>query len=266
VISIARKNEEVQIIYEDEISIGNSQDSPVKNPKNSRRNRIHPAPVLGRNQRPDNDNNRSDDRILRQGNGDILHGNNRRKEETIMTDDKIKSFDILKKPVTSPAGIMNRIKSKMFAGRKYAINMELRNGKHRTFQITPKKDNFNFEGGTYIIDQSLAYDNLDCKTYMLDYHQDFSLPIRRTIPVSDVKRAIEETGMVEVESATNPIALKRILEADVGGGIARSTAIPEFIKQFKLMIGIAMVASVLMLLLFVIKSGMLSSVTGSLGI
>jgi len=131
--------------------------------------------------------------------------------------------------------------------------------------VRSTKNYFKYLGGTYIIDDTLAYDNISSKFLMLDYHQDFCLPIKREIKWNDIQDAIEASGRYEIESSTNPSALTKILEADIGGGVARASSMPDFIKQMKLFVIIAALSSTAMLLLFMIKSGMLNSIKGGLG-
>ena len=172
---------------------------------------------------------------------------------------------ILNLPV-SIKGTKNRLLSNLFKNKTFIANFQLRNGKHTTVLIRASKNYFKYLNGTYIIDDTLAYDNISSKFLMLDYHQDFCLPIQRNIIWHDIQDAIENSGIYEIENSTNPSALTKILEADIGGGVARASAMPDFIKQMRLLVIIAAVSSTVLLLLFMIKSGMLNSVKGSLGL
>ena len=154
-------------------------------------------------------------------------------------------------------GIKNKVRTKFANTKTFLINMELRNGKHRTFLVTTKKQYFNYLGGSYIIDVNLMYDNVDSKYYCLDYHQDFALPILRKLHFKEVQEAIESSRTYEIENATNPTLLARVLEANMGEGVAKASQIPDFIKQMKLLLIIGTISSVIMLLLFVFKTGML---------
>ena len=165
----------------------------------------------------------------------------------------------------SAKGVKNRLLSNAFKNKTFIANFQLRNGKHTTVLIRASKNYFKYLNGTYIIDDTLAYDNISSKFLMLDYHQDFCLPIQRSIIWHDIQDAIENSGIYEIENSTNPSALTKILEADIGGGVARASAMPDFIKQMRLLVIIAAVSSTIMLLLFMIKSGMLNSVKGTLG-
>ena len=145
--------------------------------------------------------------------------------------------------------------------RKFIVNMQLRAGDWITFQAFPKDNKFTYAGGTYIIDENLKYYNRSAKSYCLNYHQDFSLPIKHEIPVTSIHKAIESTGICEVENSTNPSALTKVLEAKLGEGIAKASQLPDFIKQMRMLVTIGAVSSVVHLVLFVIKSGMLKQIS-----
>lgn len=156
--------------------------------------------------------------------------------------------------------IKNRMRERFFAKKTFLINMQLRNGRHTTFMVSTKNQYFKYMGAAYIIDTNLMYDNLSARHYCLDYHQDFALPIQRKINFKEVQEAIEASGMYDIESSTNPTALAKILEANMGEGVAKASAVPDFIKQMKLLLIIGTMASVILLLLFVFKTGMLQGV------
>jgi len=164
------------------------------------------------------------------------------------------------KPKKMIKGIKDVLLDKKFPDRTMLINMELRNGMHRTFMICTKKDNFNFMGGTYLIDTNLKYYLIDSKIWCLDYHQDFTLPIKRQIPIAEVQKAVEASGICEVESATNPATLENFIKAKVAEGVMKGQAIDEFLKAIRLMLIITCVAVLIHLALFVFKTGMLQGV------
>jgi len=188
----------------------------------------------------------------------IEQGHETKPHDTIVPS-KIKELPV------SIKGMKNRLLSNAFKNKTFIANFCLRNGKHTTVLVRSTKNYFKYLGGTYIIDDTLAYDNISSKFLMLDYHQDFCLPIKREIKWNDIQDAIEASGRYEIESSTNPSALTKILEADIGGGVARASSMPDFIKQMKLFVIIAALSSTAMLLLFMIKSGMLNSIKGGLG-
>lgn len=156
--------------------------------------------------------------------------------------------------------IRNKLLENQFPSRKLTINMELRNGRHRTIQIHPKNSTFKFQGSMYVIDHNLAYDNIDCKTLMLDYHQDFCLPLKRCFNLKDIQDAIDEMGNYEIETATNPAVLRKLVEADIGGNIAKAVGLPDALRKLLWLGAISAIGIIIMIIIFVIKTGMLKDV------
>ena len=155
---------------------------------------------------------------------------------------------------------INRVKDRIWPGKTMLINMELRTGMHRTFMISTKNDSFKFLKATYVIDNELKYFNVDSGCYAMDYHQDFSIPIKRKIPVTDVKKAVQFSNIIETENATNPYLIEDFIQRKVIEQAMRGQDFEEALKNLKLAAYIAAICSAGMLLLFVIKSGMLSSI------
>jgi len=174
----------------------------------------------------------------------------------------VKLIDVTKKKLiqTNLKTIKNLAMNKLYPERKFIINMELNNGDFITFQVFTKKQYFKYMDGTYLIDAGLKYYNLGAKAWCLDYHQALATPIRRKIPVDDIKTAIEQSGLYEIENSTNPSALTKLLEANLGEGIANSSQMPDFFKRQQMLIVVSALASVAMLVLYVIKSGMLNQI------
>ena len=161
---------------------------------------------------------------------------------------------------TNVKTIKNIAMNKLYPERKFIINMELMNGDFTTFQIFTKKNYFKYLEGSYLIDSSLKYYNLGAKAWCLDYHQGLALPVKKQIPVDDIKTAIEQSGLYEIENSTNPSALTKLLEANLGEGIAKSSQMPDFFKKIYLIVVVGTLSSVAMLVLYVIKSGMLQQI------
>lgn len=165
-------------------------------------------------------------------------------------------------PINYSLKTIEGIKNKFLSKRPdvMCINMELRNGTHYTFLINAKSDKFIFMKGTYILDNNIKYYHQGLKMYMLDYHQDFSLPVQRKIDVDNIKKMISSSGLLSIPQATNPFLISQFIESKVTEGLMKSSAIDDFLKQIKLFIIITMLASVIMLILFVVKTGMLQAI------
>ena len=164
------------------------------------------------------------------------------------------------KPVKEIKGIKNVLIDKISPAKTLLINMELRNGMHRTFMIKTSKNSFKFMKGLYLIDTNLKYYKIDSKIWCLDYHQDLTIPVQRKIPIGDIKKAIENSGICEVESATNPALLQSFVKAEVSEGVMKGAPIDDVLKKITLLLAITAIASIAHLLIFMFKTGMLSSV------
>ncbi|HUV85306.1 MAG TPA: hypothetical protein VMV86_06310 [Methanosarcinales archaeon] len=144
--------------------------------------------------------------------------------------------------------------------RAVLVNMELRNGNWVTFVVLDKDGGFKYDGSYYRFDNEMKYYNISSRMWIYDYHQDFSIPLQRKIPISDIQKTVESSGITEVEYATNPATLERFTVAKIAEGIMRGQAIDDFLKQIRLLIIIGTVAAVIHLFLFMQKTGMLSSI------
>ena len=171
--------------------------------------------------------------------------------------DKMKDFSHTKK-------FKNKMKDKMFPDRAMLINMQMRNGMHRTFFIKPKKGHFTYMRGMYIIDTELRYYNIDAKMYSLDYHQEFPLPIKRNLDPNELKKAVKSSGIYEIENALNPSVLQGFLESKIAEGVMQAQQIDKFLKSMRFMGLITLVVVMAHMLLFMFKTGMLQSLGNSL--
>jgi len=140
------------------------------------------------------------------------------------------------------------------------VNMELRNGNWVTFVVLDSDGGFKYEGGYYRLDNEMKYYNLSAKMWMYDFHQDFAIPMKRIIPVADIQKTVESSGITEVEYATNPATLERFTVAKIAEGIMRGQAIDDFLKQIRLIIIVIAVASIIHLLMFMQKTGMFKAI------
>jgi len=135
------------------------------------------------------------------------------------------------------------------------INMELANGRHRTFYIAEADNSFKWKGNRYIFDPVMKYYNNDFGLYCYDYHEKFNLPIRRVFPINDVKTAIESSSMIESEYATNPSTLERFMNSAIIEMMLRGGAIDKMIKIIVIIISIVALISLIHLILYMYQSG-----------
>lgn len=164
-----------------------------------------------------------------------------------------------KKHEVKPAGI-EKVKDKLWPERTFLIRMELRTGDHTEFKKTCKESNFEYLGGTYLIDESLKYYVISSKCYALDYHQDCCLPIRRRIDVKKIKETINMSGSLECGASTNPSTLDQFVESKIAEGVMKAQAVDEFLKGIKIMIIVVLITCIIHFLLFIKASGMFSNI------
>lgn len=146
------------------------------------------------------------------------------------------------------------------------IHMELANGLYRTRIIAIESGNFKIGNNTYLIDDQSKHYNVDMKMYEYFYHESFSLPIKQKFPLTDVKLALEKSGLTEVIYATNPKTLQEFLVSRVAEGIMAGASEDANWKQVKLMLGITMVSTIILLIYILFKTGFFDSASGALGI
>lgn len=141
------------------------------------------------------------------------------------------------------------------------INMELLNGFHKLFLVKEREEGFNYRNKQYLFDNEAKYFIIDSKIWAYDYHEIFTLPIKRTIPVTNIRKTIEASKISEVEYATNPATLKRFAISKIAEGIMKGAQLDEVFKFLKLMTILIVVGVYIHLFVFMLKSGMLSSVS-----
>ncbi len=178
------------------------------------------------------------------------------------TDTEIKPFDAVRtgKSKLSIKYWKAHLLERMHPETTALISMELMNGFHRLFVVKEKDEGFQYRGKKYLFDNEAKYYIIDSKLWCYDYHENFTLPIKRKIPLTHIKKSLEHSNISEVEYATNPSTLERFTISKIAEGIMKGQAIDEFMKQIRLLLIIAMVTAVIHLALFMFKSGMLQSI------
>lgn len=152
------------------------------------------------------------------------------------------------------------LRERMHPEKTILVDMELLNGFHREFLVKEKDGGFRYRKNKYIFDNESKYYKIDSKLWCFDYHENFTLPIKRKIPISDIKKTLEHSNISEVEYATNPSTLERFIVARIAEGIMKGQQIDEFLKQIRLIIIITMVTVIAHLLIFMFKSGIFQQV------
>jgi len=151
-------------------------------------------------------------------------------------------------------------KDKLRPQRTYLINMELRNGMHQLFTISCSNESFKYDGSEYVIDNEFKYYVLSAGCYCLDYHQDLSIPIKRIVPLNEIKKGINSLGVTEVETAINPRTLRMFIESEVIQKVLQGQAMGNMLKNLMIICALGTIASVCHLLIYMSKSGMFASI------
>ena len=118
-------------------------------------------------------------------------------------------------------------------------------------------------GGIYIIDQECQYYNLNAKVYALDYHQDLPIPVKREIPVKELKSTLKELSMIDKDqlvSAVNPKSLEAFIESKVIEQLMKAQEIDAFFKQYRMLLIVSIIINAIVLLIIVKATGILSNV------
>jgi len=154
------------------------------------------------------------------------------------------------------------LKSRLSPQKTYLINMELRNGYHQLMTISCGKESFRYQGSEYVIDNDMMYYVISAGCNCLDYHQDLSIPIKRTVPLNDIKKTITSMKSSEVETAINPQTLRMFIESEVIQKVMQGQAMGNMLKNLVIICALGCIASVCHLLIYMSKSGMFDSIKG----
>jgi len=136
------------------------------------------------------------------------------------------------------------------------INMEMTNGFHRTFIIKNINNQFKYKGSVYIIDNDLKYYNLDSKLYQLDYHENMTIPVKRIIPVDQIKKQVESSKIIPSQSI-NPALIEKFIQSKILESLMKGGQFIESLRKFSFYLIIIMTIGAIHFVLFVYGSGML---------
>lgn len=174
-----------------------------------------------------------------------------------------KQYDfIIPKSNADINGWIRKLKHFLNPTKALLVNMELTNGDHTTFVAYPQKESFVWEKKTYVIVNEYKYYNHATRMYCLDYHENFSLPVQRKIPLDQMRKAMAGSGITDIENATNPSTLRRFIESEIIEKIMKGQAFEDALTMLKFIAIATVIGVYLTLIVFVIKSGMLKSLPG----
>lgn len=164
---------------------------------------------------------------------------------------------------------LDRRKTKKALKKQYSkimINMELENGMHRIFVVSSEDNGFKFREGKYLLDDESKYYNVENNIWCYDFHERFSIPIKRTLPIAELTKSVEEMDDMEMEYAINPLTIKRFAVSKIAEGIMKGQALDKALQFLTYVCVIGTLATVFLLLLFMFKTGMFQSVAGAVGV
>ncbi len=183
------------------------------------------------------------------------------KKVEVIKEQKYKSYNpVTAAKITTGKGFKNRFKDKFFPDRTLLINMELINGFHKLFLVVEKDNGFRYRSKQYIFDNESKYYIIDAKLWCYDFHEDFTIPIKRKIPISEIKKAVEQSNLTEVENSVNPATIERFLKAKIAEGIMKGQQLDIVFKKLTIIGVVTMLSSITMLILFLFKTGMLQQI------
>jgi hypothetical protein len=156
--------------------------------------------------------------------------------------------------------IKTRFKLRFQKHRVLLINMELKNGFHTSFVVAEKEDGFKYRGNKYIFDEENKYYSLSSNLNCYDYHEGFALPIKRKMPVQEIKKALEISDITDIQYMANPQVLERFTVSKIAEGLLKGQQIDEFFKQIRMFMIVTMISSLATLILFIWSSGMLKEI------
>jgi hypothetical protein len=142
----------------------------------------------------------------------------------------------------------------------YLINMELSNGMWTTFVVQEKDSGFKFRGKKYQFDDALKYYHIPSGLYAFNYHEGLAIPIIAKFDLNEINKAITGSGITEIEYMTNPSTLERFTVSKIAEGIMKGQQLDAFFRQIRLIAIINLLMTALLLILFVVKTGMLKSI------
>jgi hypothetical protein len=145
--------------------------------------------------------------------------------------------------------------------RAILINMEMKNGNHRSFVAHTSSSGFEYNKRRYLFDNESSYYNVDFGLWCFDYHEDMTIPVKRTIPVLEIKDSVTANNK-QIEHAINPATIEEFIVSEVAKGIMQGQAIGEFLRQARMLWIISLIVGVIDLLVLLWHSGVFDKIKG----
>lgn len=169
------------------------------------------------------------------------------------------------------------------------VRMEMDSGRFSEFIVSEDEGYFMYNKSMYIFDLEQKYYIISRDIWAYDYHQSMSLPIRKkmilsdavsefldkiedagrnpmppSVEVNDIKKIVENSGLIDVEASLNPTTLKRFTDSEVIKQVLQGAMLG---KIFKLMFIFIIIIGILVLLMFftdLYHAGVFDKIKGAL--
>lgn len=169
------------------------------------------------------------------------------------------------------------------------VTMYMNNGMTR-FLITPEEnDGFVFKNGKYITDSESKSFSPDLNMWCYEFHEKFALPITqkenlsepviqfvndvneslrkhnkypivKNFKLQELKDSVESSGLTEIETAVNPIALKRFIDTNVILQVLGGAWFTKVIKILLIVCLILLVIGLVTMIAVIYNTGVLDKI------
>ena len=153
------------------------------------------------------------------------------------------------------------------------IRMEFNSGKHRDFIVEedPEDPVFKVPGianKTYMMDTTLKYFNSSIGNegmFCLDYHEGYNNPVRREIPLNDLRETVAGSGLTDMIYATNPKNINLFMDSKIIQQVISAASLGNVLKIVLIVLMIMGFVLIVDLIVSIYGSGILENIQGSKG-
>lgn len=152
------------------------------------------------------------------------------------------------------------------------VKMEMNNGRFREFLVLEDAGSFIFNKNRYVFDLEQKYYIIDRDIWAYDFHESLSLPIRKKVVLTEdvdkflslveeksrkpippkiesneIRKLVENSNLIDVESSLNPTTLKHFTDSEVIKQVLQGAMLG---KIFKVMFVLIIIIGIVVLLMF----------------
>lgn len=140
------------------------------------------------------------------------------------------------------------------------VTMELSSGDEWTAWIIEENCGFLYRGKWYHFDGAMKIYNQTNRHYHFYFHEDFALPVRHRVDITDLKEVVNSTGGRDITIATNPSVLRTVLQSDIAMKIVKGQEMDNMMRQIIRILIIVGAVVVIHLFVYLQQSGILSGI------